>query len=66
MLKEEERKLPSGCFIRIHQSCIVNFHYISEISGKRIKLVIGGELPVSDKHSAAVRKAYLGFRGALQ
>ncbi|MNC49309.1 accessory protein regulator protein A [compost metagenome] len=66
MLKEEERKLPSGYFIRIHQSYIVNFHYISEISVKRIKLVTGGELPVSDKHSAAVRRAYLGFRGALQ
>ncbi len=66
MLKEEERKLPSGNFIRIHQSYIVNFHYISEISGKRVKLITGGELPVSNKHSAAVRRAYLSFRGALQ
>jgi DNA-binding LytR/AlgR family response regulator len=66
ILKEEERKLPPGMFIRIHQSYMVNFYYISEISGKRIRLITGGELPVSEKHSAAVRRAYLRFRGTLQ
>lgn len=65
MLKEEERKLPSGHFARIHQSYIVNLYCIKEISAKRVTLVSGKELPVSEKHSLSVRRAYLSFRGNL-
>lgn len=65
ILKDEERKLPGGHFVRIHQSYIVNFFFIKEISAKRVTLVSGKELPVSEKHSLSVRKAYLSFRGTL-
>ena len=65
VLKDEAGKLPPGYFIRIHQSYIVNFYYIKEISAKRVVLLNGKELPVSEKNSLSVRKAYLSFRGAL-
>jgi DNA-binding LytR/AlgR family response regulator len=64
-LREEEQKLPASHFVRIHQSYIVNFYSIKAISANTISLVIGQELPVSDKHSLSVRKAYLNFRGEL-
>ncbi|WP_157764244.1 LytR/AlgR family response regulator transcription factor [Paenibacillus riograndensis] len=64
-LGEEARKLPSGYFIRIHQSYIVNFYSVKEISARRIVLITGDELPVSEKNSIPVRKAYMKFRGNL-
>ncbi|WP_249897000.1 LytTR family DNA-binding domain-containing protein [Paenibacillus sp. PK3_47] len=65
VLKEEAGKLPASYFTRIHQSYIVNLYYVKEISAKRIILLNGSELPVSEKNSLTVRKAYLSFRGAL-
>ncbi|WP_055108612.1 LytR/AlgR family response regulator transcription factor [Paenibacillus ihumii] len=64
-LNEEESKLPSSNFIRIHQSYIVNFYFIREISYKNVSLVTGLELPISGKYSASVKKNYLKFRGSL-
>ncbi|AIQ56543.1 LytR/AlgR family response regulator transcription factor [Paenibacillus borealis] len=64
-LREEEQKLPVSHFVRIHQSYIVNFYSVKAISAKKIVLVNGRELPVSDKHSQSVRKAYLNFRGEM-
>ncbi|MUG45825.1 LytTR family DNA-binding domain-containing protein [Paenibacillus woosongensis] len=64
-LSEEEKKLPFTNFIRIHQSYIVNFHYIREISYKKVFLVTGIQLPISERNSASVKKNYLKFRGSL-
>lgn len=64
-LIEEEQKLASSHFVRIHQSYIVNFYSIQAISAKKIMLTTGCELPVSSKYSPAVRRAYLNFRGEL-
>ncbi|QUL55968.1 response regulator transcription factor [Paenibacillus tritici] len=61
----EEQKLAASHFVRIHQSYIVNFYSIKAISAKKIILITGCELPVSDKYSHALRKAYLRFRGEL-
>jgi len=64
-LNEEEKKLPVSDFIRIHQSYIVNFYFIKEIYNKKVVLVTGKELPISEKNGASVRKNYLKFRGNL-
>lgn len=64
-LSDEEQKLSSSHFVRIHQSYIVNFYSVKAVSARKIMLITGQELPVSDKHSPAVRKAYLNFRGEL-
>lgn len=64
-LNEEEKKLPSSEFIRIHQSYIVNFYFIKEIRNRKIMLTTGKQLPISEKNSTSVRKHYLKFRGNL-
>ncbi|RRJ67116.1 DNA-binding response regulator [Paenibacillus oralis] len=64
-LNKEENKLPSSDFIRIHQSYIVNFYFIREISYKKVTLITGLELPISMKNSASVKQNYLKFRGTL-
>lgn len=64
-LSEEEHKLPSEQFIRIHQSFLVNFDFIHQICGKKMILTNGEELPISDKQSSLVKKCYLRIRGNL-
>ncbi len=64
-LNEEEMNLPVNVFIRIHQSYIVNFYFTKEISYKKIVLVTGKELPISENKNVSVRKHYLKFRGTL-
>ncbi|OPA73269.1 hypothetical protein BVG16_29770 [Paenibacillus selenitireducens] len=64
-LSEEENKLPAEHFVRIHQSYLVNFYYIKQIYSKKIILMNGEELPISEKQNAAVKKSYLKFRGSL-
>ncbi|WP_019636381.1 LytR/AlgR family response regulator transcription factor [Paenibacillus fonticola] len=64
-LNEEENKLPASDFIRIHQSYIVNFYFVRQLSYNKIMLVTGVELPVSEKRSAGVKQKYLKFRGSL-
>jgi DNA-binding LytR/AlgR family response regulator len=64
-LSEEERKLPSEYFVRIHQSYLVNFYYVKQIQGRKIVLTSGDEFPISEKQSAVVKKNYLRFRGSL-
>lgn len=64
-LNEEEQKLHIGCFIRIHQSYIVNLYFVKEINYKKVTLITGKELPISEKKSASVKKKYMQFRGDL-
>lgn len=64
-LNEEEQKLRSGRFMRIHQSYIINFYFVKEISYKKVLLVTGKELPISENKSASVKKMYVKFRGDL-
>ncbi|MEK4519619.1 LytTR family DNA-binding domain-containing protein [Paenibacillus sp. FSL H8-0122] len=63
VLNEEEKKLPTSGFIRIHQSYIVNFSSIKQFSNRKIVLINDQELPISEKRSSAVKKGYLNFRG---
>nr|WP_282579986.1 LytTR family DNA-binding domain-containing protein [Paenibacillus odorifer] len=64
-LNEEEQKLPVSDFVRIHQSYIVNFYFIKEISNQGVILLNGEALPISAKYSADFKKKYLKFRGSL-
>lgn len=52
-------------FVRIHQSYIVNFYFIKEISNQGVILLNGEALPISAKYSADFKKKYLKFRGVL-
>lgn len=64
-LNEEEKKLPIRDFVRIHQSYIISFYFIKEISTKVVVLITGESLPISEKYSANFKKTYLKFRGRL-
>jgi DNA-binding LytR/AlgR family response regulator len=64
-LSEEEDKLSSEQFVRIHQSYLVNFFYVKQILSKKIILITGEELPISEKQNASLKKSYLKFRGSL-
>ncbi|GGG01554.1 DNA-binding response regulator [Paenibacillus albidus] len=64
-LSEEENKLPVEQFIRIHQSYLVNFCFVKQISARKVILCNGEELPVSEKHNATLHKKYFNFRRSL-
>jgi len=64
-LNEEEMKLPVSDFVRIHQSYIVNFYFIKELSNRSVTLTTGEALPISEKYSSRFKKSYLTFRGSL-
>lgn len=64
-LNEEEKKLHPNDFVRIHQSYIVNFYFIKEVSNRSVTLITGEALPISEKYSSKFKKSYLTFRGSL-
>jgi DNA-binding LytR/AlgR family response regulator len=64
-LNQENDKLFGDEFIRIHQSFIINFYYVKRITSKKIMLLNGLELPISERYVASVKKCYLKFRGNL-
>ncbi|HMR82648.1 MAG TPA: LytTR family DNA-binding domain-containing protein [Niabella sp.] len=55
-LKKVSEKLPPGQFIRIHRSYITSVKYLSELSGRKIKLTSGTELPVGERYASEVNK----------
>lgn len=55
-LKKVSEKLPHGQFIRIHRSYITSVKHFSELSGRKIKLTNGTELPVGESYSSEVNK----------
>ncbi|SMF90327.1 two component transcriptional regulator, LytTR family [Paenibacillus uliginis N3/975] len=64
-LNKENEKLFSDEFIRTHQSYIINFYHVKQITSKKIVLLNGLELPISERYVASVKKSYLTFRGNL-
>ncbi|WP_159081730.1 LytR/AlgR family response regulator transcription factor [Paenibacillus sp. CAA11] len=64
-LNKENDKLFSDEFIRIHQSYIINFYHVKQITAKKIILLSGREIPISERYTASVKKSYLNFRGNL-
>ncbi len=53
-LKSILEKLPADRFRRIHRSYIVAFDHISGIQGRKLRLMSGEELPVSDSYTNVV------------
>lgn len=59
-LKKISEKLPTAQFIRIHRSYIVSVKQLTQISGRKIKLRNGTQLPLGERYSAAVTKLIRG------
>lgn len=55
-----ERRLQSGkiCFLRIHQSYLVNFRFIEKLSYGKVVLSNGMELHISEKRRQVIRTQY--------
>ena len=51
----------NGGFIQTHKSFVVNMKYISSLTKDSVTLSSGISIPISRRHSAAVREAYEGF-----
>lgn len=49
-LKKVLEKLPDGQFRRIHRSYIISFNKIKSVQGRKLRLLSGKELPVSDSY----------------
>lgn len=64
-LSEEQQKLNSLNFIRIHQSYIINLEYLYRISNSKLTLANNVSLPISDKYSEHLHKQYFNYRGNL-
>jgi len=55
-LKKISEKLPSGLFVRIHRSYISSVKHLTELSGRKIRLANGTELPVGESYASEVNK----------
>lgn len=64
-LNHEEIKLYCDEFVRIHQSYIVNLFYVKQLSAKKLILLNGQELPISEKQSTAVKNSFFHIRRGL-
>lgn len=53
---EEDMQRSSSVFLRIHQSFMVNYKYISRIAHNTVSLCTGGELPMSRRRKAQVEQ----------
>ncbi|MCQ2462115.1 MAG: LytTR family transcriptional regulator DNA-binding domain-containing protein [Clostridia bacterium] len=62
LLKDIEKKLPD-CYYRCHASYIVNMNCIKKISGYKITLDDGTEIPVPVKKYSAVREYIVAYAG---
>jgi len=48
-------------FIRIHQSYLVNMHYITSLAKGRCQMLDGMVIPIAQKRRAIARRHYLQF-----
>lgn len=65
-LGEEEKRLTTHGFIRIHQSYLLNMQYIEKFLSDRVFLKGREEpLPVSRKYKDAARKAHLNYQSKV-
>lgn len=55
-LKKIIEKIPASQFIRIHRSYIASIKYLSQLSGRKVKLTNGAELPVSEKYASELAR----------
>jgi len=57
-LDEEELKLPSDTFCRIHKSYLINFSHIKTLTYKDVLMIDGKELQISEAYREQVKVAY--------
>ena len=62
-LDEIERELEGLDFLRIHQSFLVNMHYIEKISSYVLRLKTGEELSVPKARYPEVKRKFMAFKG---
>lgn len=62
-LDEIEEELKGLDFLRIHQSFLVNMHYIDKISSYILRLNTGKELSVPKARYPEVKRQYKMFKG---
>lgn len=64
-LSEVEKQLAKGKvpFLRIHQSYLVNYHWISSRARTKINLVNGESLPISDERQKEFGRSYARLLG---
>lgn len=62
-LDEEEKKIPSWKFIRIHQSYIVNLVHVQSLTAAEVVLYNGHKLKVSASRRRQVQNAMENFAG---
>ena len=62
-LDELEEDLRDFGFVRIHQSFLINMHYIKKISSYVMTLTTGKEISVPKARYAEVKKQYTLFKG---
>ena len=62
-LDELEEELQDFGFVRIHQSFLINMHYIRKISSYVMTLTTGKEISVPKTRYAEVKKQYTLFKG---
>lgn len=62
-LDEIEEELKGMDFLRIHQSFLVNMHYIDKISSYILRLNTGKELSVPKARYPEVKRQYKLFKG---
>lgn len=55
-LKKIIEKIPASQFIRIHRSYIASIKYLSQLSGRKVKLTNGAELPVSERYASELAR----------
>lgn len=62
-LDEIEQELKGLDFLRIHQSFLVNMHYIDKISSYVLRLKTGRELSVPKARYPEVKRQFMMFKG---
>lgn len=58
---DEIEQLVPDMFIRIHQSYLVNMHYITSLAKGRCQMLDGVVIPIAQKRRAIARRHYLQF-----
>jgi len=61
-LDEEERRLPSDTFCRIHKSYLINFSHMKTLTHKDVMMINGKGFPISETYREQVKTAYRRYR----
>lgn len=62
-MKQEEERLPSASFFRIHRNCLVNLTHVKQMRGDFLVLRNGATLSVSSRRKKQVKERLLLFWG---